>query len=199
MNFFLASTSPRRRELLSCLGIAHQLINIDVDETRRNNETPLNYVERMAKEKAEAGFASLANTENVLVLAADTIVVFGDQVLGKPRDRQHAREMLRSLSGHSHVVMTAFALKSAHKIRIQRVNTTVFFRHLLDAEIDWYWATGEPVDKAAGYAIQGAGSVFVSSITGSYSSVVGLPLSELVGALRDFGLEFAKGADKNTA
>ena len=177
MNFFLASMSPRRRELLNSLGITHQLINISINEERRNNETPLNYVERMAKEKAEAGFASLASTQDALVLAADTIVVLGDRVLGKPQDRQQAREMLLSLSGHSHVVMTAFALKSAEKIRIQRVNTTVFFRHILDAELDWYLNTGEPEDKAGSYAIQGAGSVFVNSISGSYSSVVGLPLS----------------------
>lgn len=190
MKFFLASMSPRRRELLSSLGIAHQLLNISIDEQRRNNETPLNYVERMAKEKVEAGFASLANPGDALVLAADTIVVLGDKVLGKPQDKQQACEMLRLLSGHSHVVMTAFALKNQNKIRIQRVNTTVFFRHLLEAEIDWYWNTGEPLDKAGGYAIQGAGSTLISNITGSYSSVVGLPLAELVVALRDFGMEF---------
>lgn len=189
MKFFLASMSPRRRELLASLEIEHQLLDIAINEEQRPNETPLSYVERMAKEKAEAGFSSLANTEDALVLAADTIVVFGDQVLGKPDNREHAREILRQLSGRSHVVMTAFALKSADKIRIQRVNTTVFFRHLLEAEIEWYLNTNEPWDKAGGYAIQGAGSAFVSNISGSYSSVVGLPLSELLTALRDFGFE----------
>lgn len=190
MNFFLASTSPRRRELLNSLGIAHELINININEERRNNETPLNYVERMAKEKVEAGFSALADTGQALVLAADTMVMLGDRVLGKPQDRQQAREMLLSLSGRSHVVITSFALKSADKIRIQRVHTTVFFRHILDAELDWYLNTGEPQDKAGSYAIQGAGGVFVNSISGSYSSVVGLPLSELIVALRDFGLDF---------
>jgi len=190
MSFFLASMSQRRRELLGQLGISFQLLNVDIDEQKRDKETPINYVERMAKEKAEFGIASLAEKENAIVLAADTIVVLGDQVLGKPRDEQHAHTMLRSLSGRSHVVMTAFALKSKDKIRIQRVNTTVFFRNVLEAEVAWYWQTGEQQDKAGGYAIQGLGGVFINSITGSYSSVVGLPLAELVTALREFGIDF---------
>ena len=190
MNFFLASMSQRRRELLGQLGIPFQLINVDIDEQKRDKETPINYVERMAKEKAEFGIASLADQENAVVLAADTIVVLGDQVLGKPKDEQHAHTMLRSLSGRSHVVMTAFALKTQHKTRIQRVNTTVFFRNVLEAEVAWYWQTGEQHDKAGGYAIQGLGGIFVSSISGSYSSVVGLPLAELVTSLREFGIDF---------
>lgn len=190
MNFFLASMSQRRRELLGQLGISFQLLNVDIDEQRREKETPINYVERMAKEKAEFGIASLADKENALVLAADTIVVLGDQVLGKPKDEQHAHAMLRSLSGRSHVVMTAFALKTQNKTRIQRVNTTVFFRNVLEAEVAWYWQTGEQQDKAGGYAIQGLGGVFISGITGSYTSVVGLPLAELVTSLREFGIDF---------
>ena len=110
MSFFLASMSQRRRELFGQLVIPYQLINVDIDEQKRDKETPINYVERMAKEKAEFGIASLADQENAVVLAADTIVVQCDQVLGKPKDEQHAQAMLRSLSGRSHVVMTAFAL-----------------------------------------------------------------------------------------
>lgn len=192
MSFFLASMSPRRRDLVSQLGIPFQLLNVAIDEKKREQETPINYVERMAKEKVEAGFASLASSDSSLVLAADTIVVLEDRVLGKPENQQQAQSMLRSLSGRSHVVMTAFALKNHEKIRIQRVHTTVFFRNVLESEVQWYWKTGEQLDKAGGYAIQGLGSIFVSTITGSYSSAVGLPMSELVTALRDFGLDFTR-------
>ncbi|MDY0250134.1 MAG: Maf family protein [Pseudomonas sp.] len=189
MTLFLASTSPRRRELLAQAGIDFTVLNVAVDESQRANELPTAYVERLAKEKAEAGFLSVVDDDNAVVLAADTIVVLEDNILGKPQDKAQAHEMLRSLSGRSHVVMTAFAIKTHKQMRVQRVNTTVFFRPLTSKEIEWYWQTGEQLDKAGGYGIQSKGAIFVSSIAGSYSAVVGLPLAEVVVALRGLGIQ----------
>lgn len=189
MTLFLASTSPRRRELLAQAGIEFTVLDVAIDESQRPNELPTAYVERLAKEKAEAGFVTVESDENAVVLAADTIVVLEDDILGKPQNKTHAHEMLRSLSGRSHVVMTAFAIKTHKQIRVQRVNTTVFFRPLTSKEIEWYWQTGEQLDKAGGYGIQSKGGIFVSSISGSYSAVVGLPLAEVVVALRGLGIQ----------
>ena len=189
MTLFLASTSPRRRELLAQAGIEFTVLNVAIDESQRPNELPTAYVERLAKEKAEAGFLKVEHDENAVVLAADTIVVLEDAILGKPQNKAQAHEMLRSLSGRSHVVMTAFAIKTHKQVRVQRVNTTVFFRSLTSKEIEWYWQTGEQLDKAGGYGIQGKGGIFVSSISGSYSTVVGLPLAEVVVALRGLGIQ----------
>ena len=189
MTLFLASTSPRRRELLAQAGIEFTVLNVAIDESQRPNELPTAYVERLAKEKAEAGFVTVESDENAVVLAADTIVVLEDGILGKPQNKAQAHEMLRSLSGRSHVVMTAFAIKTHKQIRVQRVNTTVFFRPLTSKEIEWYWQTGEQLDKAGGYGIQSKGGIFVSSISGSYSAVVGLPLAEVVVALRGLGIQ----------
>ena len=155
MTLFLASTSPRRRELLAQAGIEFTVLDVAIDESQRPNELPTAYVERLAKEKAEAGFVTVESDENAVVLAADTIVVLEDGILGKPQNKAQAHEMLRSLSGRSHVVMTAFAIKTHKQIRVQRVNTTVFFRPLTSKEIEWYWQTGEQLDKAGGYGIQG--------------------------------------------
>lgn len=188
MTLYLASTSPRRRELLSQADIKFTVLDVGIDETQRANELPTAYVERLAKEKAEAGYQSIQDDSNAIVLAADTIVVLEDDILGKPNNQTEAQEMLRALSGRSHVVMTAFAIKTAEQIRVQRVNTTVFFRSITSKEIDWYWRTGEQLDKAGGYGIQGKGGVFVSNISGSYSTVVGLPLSEVVVALQNFDI-----------
>lgn len=189
MTLFLASTSPRRRELLAQAGIEFSVLDVAIDESQRPNELPTAYVERLAKEKAEAGFVTVESDENAVVLAADTIVVLEDGILGKPPNKAQAHEMLRSLSGRSHVVMTAFAIKTHKQIRVQRVNTTVFFRPLTSKEIEWYWQTGEQLDKAGGYGIQSKGGIFVSSISGSYSAVVGLPLAEVVVALRGLGIQ----------
>ena len=189
MTLFLASTSPRRRELLAQAGIEFSVLDVAIDESQRPNELPTAYVERLAKEKAEAGFVTVESDENAVVLAADTIVVLEDGILGKPQNKAQAHEMLRSLSGRSHVVMTAFAIKTHKQVRVQRVNTTVFFRPLTSKEIEWYWQTGEQLDKAGGYGIQSKGGIFVSSISGSYSAVVGLPLAEVVVALRGLGIQ----------
>lgn len=188
MTLYLASTSPRRRELLSQTDIEFSVLDIAIDETQRRNELPTAYVERLAKEKAEAGFQSVQEDENAIVLAADTIVVLEDTILGKPSDQIQAQDMLRALSGRSHVVMTAFAIKTQQQIRVQRVNTTVFFRPITSKEIDWYWQTGEQQDKAGGYGIQSKGGVFVSALSGSYSAVVGLPLAEVMAALQNLGI-----------
>lgn len=189
MTLYLASTSPRRRELLSQADIRFSVLDVAIDESQRPNELPASYVERLAKEKAEAGFASVENDGNAIVLAADTIVVLEDDILGKPSSEAEAKSMLRALSGRSHVVMTAFAIKTEEQIRVQRVNTTVFFRSIASKEIDWYWKTGEQQDKAGGYGIQSKGGIFVSAISGSYSTVVGLPLAEVIVALQTLGIE----------
>ncbi|MDD2223806.1 MAG: Maf family protein [Pseudomonas sp.] len=188
MTLYLASTSPRRRELLSQTDLKFSVLDIAIDETQRRNELPTAYVERLAKEKALAGFQSVQEDANAIVLAADTIVVLEDTILGKPSSQSQAQDMLRSLSGRSHVVMTAFAIKTAEQIRVQRVNTTVFFRSITSKEIEWYWQTGEQQDKAGGYGIQSKGGIFVSTLSGSYSAVVGLPLAEVVVALQNLGV-----------
>jgi len=190
LNLYLASSSPRRRELLSQLGLPFGALDVAIDESRRPQEPVASYVERMAKEKAEAGLQQLGEPANALVLAADTVVALEDDLLGKPAGRAQAAAMLRRLSGRSHVVMTAFALKTVDSMRVQRVSTTVFFRNLLEREVNWYWETGEQQDKAGGYGIQGRGGLFVSSIAGSYTNVVGLPMAEVIAALREAGLEF---------
>ncbi|HKM26563.1 MAG TPA: Maf family protein [Thiopseudomonas sp.] len=183
MTLYLASTSPRRRALMAQTDISFSVLDIAIDESQRPNELANAYVERLAKEKAEAGFNSVQDDETAVVLAADTIVVLEDKVLGKPEDKEQAQAMLRALSGRSHVVMTAFAVKTKDQIRVQRVNTTVFFRPITSKEVEWYWQTGEQQDKAGGYGIQGKGGIFVSTISGSYSAVVGLPLAEVMTAL----------------
>ena len=183
MTLYLASTSPRRRALMAQTDISFSVLDIAIDESQRPNELANAYVERLAKEKAEAGFNSVQDDETAVVLAADTIVVLEDTVLGKPEDKEQAQAMLRALSGRSHVVMTAFAIKAKDQIRVQRVNTTVFFRPITSKEVEWYWQTGEQQDKAGGYGIQGKGGIFVSTISGSYSAVVGLPLAEVMTAL----------------
>ncbi|MDM1695372.1 septum formation inhibitor Maf [Thiopseudomonas alkaliphila] len=190
MRLYLASTSPRRHELLARTGLTFTVLDPAVDESVRENEAAVMYVERMAKAKAEAGYALLSEpTAQDVVLAADTIVVLEDCILGKPSDRDEARQMLQALSGRSHVVMTAIGVKDSEKLRVQRVNTTVFFRSLSAAEIEWYLDTQEPMDKAGAYGIQGQGGIFVSSITGSISSVVGLPYAETLQLLASFGVE----------
>ena len=147
---------------------------VDVDESRESGETPAMYVVRVARVKATAG---AGRHPTRVVLAADTTVVLGDVVLGKPRDRADARDMLRQLSGGSHVVMTAVALASNGDVRTHLERTTVWFRVLTEQEIEWYAQSGEPMDKAGAYAIQGLAARFIPRIDGSYSNVVGLPVA----------------------
>lgn len=180
MKLYLASQSPRRRELLAQLGHQFDCLVTNVDETRQPGESAADYVTRLAEEKASAGLAALQSDadSDMLVLGADTIVVVDEQVLEKPEDQQDAARMMQLLSGRSHQVMTAVALASSKGCVSQRIETRVSFRDLSDEEILAYWQTGEPADKAGGYGIQGIAGKFVSRIDGSYSAVVGLPLME---------------------
>ena len=172
----LASASPRRAELLTAAGFAFDVDPVDVDESRLHGEPPTTYVDRVARLKAST---SARRHPQRIVVAADTVVVLGDSVLGKPRDELDAREMLGQLSGRSHEVMTGIAVAAAGRVRTHVERTTVWFRTLSAAEIEWYAASGEPMDKAGGYAIQGLAARFIPRIDGSYSNVVGLPLAAL--------------------
>jgi len=172
----LASSSPRRRELLAQLGVDFQLVKADIDETPYPNEPPRLYVTRLARQKALAGLACL--TTAMPVLGADTIVVANNEILGKPADFAEFNRTMQLLSGRSHKVMTAVALVSSERTLQQLVSTEVYFRTLTAQDIDSYWQSGEPHDKAGGYGIQGLAAKFVQRINGSYTAVVGLPLCE---------------------
>lgn len=185
---YLASRSPRRRELLTQIGVHHTVLDIDVDETPLANEAPAEYVIRMALEKARAGQSSLDGDNRLPVLAADTAVVVGQRILGKPGDRKEALEMLQLLSSTRHRVLTGIALKGAREWTRLSVSQ-VQFRHIPPEEALAYWHSGEPADKAGGYAIQGQGALFVSSLEGSFSGVMGLPLFETGELLRQAGID----------
>ena len=207
----LASKSPRRRLLLDQIGIDYAVVDAPVDETRRAGEPPVAFVERMAREKAQAGLAALGNARVAPVLAADTAVVLGNRVLGKPRDAEHAMEMLDALSGRMHRVISAVAIagRSAggptatgervrppvigtadrDSPRIMTSSTRVWFRAISHRERRAYCASGEPMDKAGAYAIQGRAAIFVARLDGSYSGVMGLPLFETASLLREAGIE----------
>jgi septum formation protein len=183
----LASASPRRRELLAQIHVSCIIRPVDIDETPLVNEPPANYVLRLANEKSAACADEFGTAHPIL--AADTAVVLNGQILGKPKDQADAKTMLRLLSGATHQVFTAVSLRASGHDQVLSV-TDVTFRSLTDAEIDAYWQTGEPQDKAGSYGIQGLGAMFVSSIRGSYSGVVGLPLFETAQLLTTQGIEF---------
>ena len=182
---YLASCSPRRRELLDQLGLAHALVAADVDETPVAGEDPRAYVQRMALAKARAGRQAAGTAHPVL--GADTAVVCDDRILGKPAGADDAMAMLRLLSGREHRVLTAIALLGKHE-QTAVSDTGVSFRVIEPAEAAAYWASGEPRDKAGAYAIQGRAALFVSHISGSYSGVVGLPLFETAELLAREGI-----------
>lgn len=172
----LASASPRRKELLAQLDIQCFVKSVDIDETPLPNELPLEYVQRVAAEKSAACLAIYDG--ELPILAADTSVALNNRIMGKPENQQHAQEMLLELSGTTHQVYSAISLRRNSK-HWEAVNITeVTFRKLTLAEIAAYWQTGEPCDKAGGYAIQGLGSIFIEKISGSFSAVMGLPLFE---------------------
>ena len=179
----LASTSPRRREILETLGIEFDVVPVETDESPLQGETPGEMVLRLAIAKVDA-----ANCGE-FVLAADTIVVLGDRVLGKPRDADDGVEMLLALSGRAHVVMTGVALKTPTETRSVLSTTDVQFREIGRDEAYRYWQSGEPCDKAGAYGIQGLGGMFVKGIEGSYSGVMGLPVFETVELLKSAGLD----------
>ena len=174
----LASASPRRAELLRQVGIAHAVRPVDVDESVRADEAPAAYVLRLAEAKAATLWRQLAPEERKPVLAADTTVALEGEIFGKPASLAEARKMLGRLSGRTHAVHTAIALLHAQGSAARVSSSTVTFRELTPAEIDWYWHTGEPADKAGGYAVQGRAAAFISHIAGSYSGIMGLPLFE---------------------
>jgi septum formation protein len=178
----LASSSPRRQELLALLGLGFSVAPAHLDETPRDGEDPLDYVRRLAAEKAAA-----VGADDEVVLAADTAVVLDGAILGKPGSADGAAAMLRSLSGRSHLVHTGVAVRLGEAGAWGSATTTVTFVPLSDADIDWYVGTGEPMDKAGAYALQGAGGVFVASVDGSASNVVGLPLHLVPAVLADIG------------
>jgi septum formation protein len=181
---YLASNSPRRAELLTQIGVSFTRIKADVEECLQAGELAQDYVSRLALEKAQAGF--LNSPQDKPVLGADTIVVIGQKTLEKPRNQAHAQEMMYMLSGATHQVFTAIALVDGRQHKQILIKTSVTFKVLSDQEINDYWQTGEPLDKAGGYGIQGIGGKFVTHINGSYSAVVGLPLYETNELIKNF-------------
>ncbi len=185
----LASVSPRRRELLAQIGVPHTITGAHIDETAHTGETPRDYVLRMARQKA---LTVRAGGETLPVLAADTTVVLDDVIYGKPRDREDGIAMLARLSGRTHEVLTAVAIAGGRGVTLRLSASSVRFRALTLEECAAYWETGEPHDKAGGYAVQGAAAVFIESLSGSYSGVMGLPLFETAELLRGAGIAFWK-------
>ncbi len=183
---YLASQSPRRRELLRQLGVEFRLLRVDVPEQRRAGEAPAAYVERVARDKARAGLARLAAGDDGRVLAADTEVVLDDEVFGKPVDAAHAARMLARLSARTHTVVSVVWVVDRRRETCRRCVSRVTLGTLDAATIDAYVATGEPFGKAGGYAIQGQAAAFVARLEGSYSGVMGLPLYETAALLEPF-------------
>lgn len=186
----LASGSPRRRELLTLVGIAHEVIPADIDERYLAGESPRAHAERLAREKAGT---IAAREPGAVVIGSDTIVVVDDEVLGKPRDQHHAAQMLHQLSGRSHRVITAVAVVFSDITLSDVEEVSVAFRALRDDEIMRYIATGEPMDKAGAYGIQGYGATIVERVEGDYFAVMGLPLNRLVRLLERIGLRYEFG------
>ena len=178
---YLASASPRRRELLTQLGYRFEVLKLDVPEQREEGEKAQDYVCRLARDKATAGVAAAPTA--LPVLGADTIVVLGDRVLKKPSDLLDAKDMLEALSGKVHQVMTAVALASKDRCDVRLVSTNVAFRKLDEAEIEAYWQTGEPCDKAGAYGIQESGERIIAGIRGNFDNVMGLPVGKVIAAL----------------
>jgi septum formation protein len=194
---YLASQSPRRRELLKQIGIHYDMLllrsdprrKVSVDETPHEGEIPLDYVQRVCRDKARAGWETLIlrNLPLLPVLAADTTVTLDGKIIGKPDDNEHAAEILRMLSGKQHQVLTAVAMSFGERIEMRLSTTTIAFDTLSEERIRRYLLTGEAHDKAGAYGIQGHAGAFVKRIEGSYTGVMGLPLFETVELLKLFG------------
>jgi septum formation protein len=183
----LASASPRRRELLTLIGIAHEVEPADIDESLLPGEKPAAHAERLARTKAHT---ISARQPDAVVIAADTIVVVDGDVLGKPRDKAAARAMLKRLAGRTHTVLTAIAVARGERIESAVESVDVTFRAISDDEIGSYIATGEPMDKAGAYGIQGFGATIVERVDGDYFSVMGLGLRRLVELLARIGAPY---------
>jgi septum formation protein len=187
-SIYLASGSPRRRELLHQIGVSFQVIGTDLDETALQGESPLAYVSRLAQAKATVGWERSRDLGRAPVLAADTAVVLDGRILGKPKGLDDAMAMLLELSGRTHEVLTAVALRSSSGTEGKVSRSTVTFRSIDPSEARAYWETGEPSDKAGAYAIQGYAAIFISDLQGSYSGVMGLPLFETAALLEAAGV-----------
>lgn len=188
-HIYLASQSPRRRTLLEQIRVRYRVLPVAVREQVETGEHAVGYVKRVALDKARAGWRASDRSLDLPVLGADTEVVVDDAVLGKPRDRAHALELLQRLSGRSHEVISAVAVIQGSCERLAVSRSRVRFRELSRAEMEVYWRTGEPADKAGAYAIQGLGAAFVERLDGSFSGVMGLPLYETAQLLARFGIE----------
>lgn len=187
--FILASNSPRRRELMSQLGVEFVVHSPEIDESVNEGEAPREFAERMSYEKAKS--VAEIHSSYEFLLSADTIVTYESEILGKPVNDEDAFRMLSNLSGRSHQVITAFTLLTPSRSITKSVSTDVNFKKLTDVEISRYIETGEPEDKAGSYAIQGFAGYMVESIKGSYTNVVGLPLTEVYNALEELGYSFS--------
>jgi septum formation protein len=188
VDIVLASASARRSQLLNQIGVAHECVAADIDETQRAGEPPAAYVRRLAREKAEAVVARRGGGKPLPVLAADTTVVLDGRIYGKPRDEVDCIAMLSELSGRTHEVLTAIALRHGGLLSEAQSTSRVTFRDIRAQECRRYWASGEPAGKAGAYAIQGFGAVFVSRLDGSFSGVMGLPLCETAALLDAAGV-----------
>lgn len=185
---YLASKSPRRLQLLSQIGIKASVIIPAVSEVRDPSESALPYVNRMAMNKAQAGWRHAERTIDMPVIGADTIVVCNNKILGKPHSKEEGIAMLRQLSGCTHQVISSVAIIYKTQIKQCHVESEVTFATLTESQIEAYWRTGEPHDKAGAYGIQGKAAAFIRSLRGSYSAVVGLPLFETATLLYEFGM-----------
>ena len=187
---YLASSSPRRAQLLRQIGVEFSVHSVAIDETRANGETSADYVLRLAADKAKAAAREISASEkDYRVLAADTTIDLDGDIIGKPANSAECRRILERLSARQHRVLTAVALATADSLELRLNDSRVTFRALSTAEIDAYCACEEPMDKAGAYAIQGKAAVFVEHLEGSYSAVMGLPLLETAGLLRESGLD----------
>jgi len=186
MHIYLASKSPRRQSLLEQIGVSFDLIDVEIDESTLNGELPLDYVMRMANEKVKAGWLNMGKKSDVPLLAADTSVVLENRILGKPIDKRDAFNMLSLLSGKTHQVITCVSVKNGVKQEMTTSITDVTFCDLSEQQIEFYIDTGDCLDKAGSYGIQGYAARFIKMISGSYSGVVGLPLFETANLLEGF-------------
>jgi septum formation protein len=185
----LASASPRRQELLNQIAVQFSVQAQDIDESLKQDESAEDYVCRMAKEKAQSALDAHVDSEHQIILAADTVVVCDDEIMGKPADKQQSAMMLGKLSGRQHRVLSAICLASGERFESALSESWVSFRNISEQEARAYWQSGEPAGKAGSYAIQGLAAIFVTRLEGSYSGVMGLPLYETAALLDSFGID----------
>lgn len=203
LQLYLASRSPRRSTLIEQLGLSYQTLDVETDERPNESEAPADYVARLALEKARKGW-ELVNSGEVPVVGADTCIVLNGRIVGKVENRLDSLALLKQFSGSSHQVLTGVAMVGRNyesdaeiKQRVRVNSSVVTFRELSSEECEAYWDTGEPVDKAGGYAIQGIGAGFIKKIEGSYSGVMGLPLCELSELMYEFGIKWLSKHNNN--